>query len=381
MTSSDSAKASLSPDGEAAWLRLKLHLEWLDCFDLIFLFSAHPAAVRALRERLAAIHRARVTGLEVPAPQSVAELLNELLPRLLHPPSYQQALNAPLWLDLTRPPAGVPAADWQQARLNFLARLNERREPLRRALSRPMVLVLPLAEKAQIKALAPDLWAIRRFSVETGNWLAAERAAPPPTHPPEEPAPFPLTDADQALVDEWQRLWSKRELDRGALLAAERAFNALRRSGRVKGAAEVALWMAEIARRRLGNKKRDSEALRDLSVSLDNVGKTDQALGEWEAARAAFAESLDIRRRILARVGETPEALRDLSVSLNNVGNTDQALGEWESARAALREGLEIAERLAAALPDQVDYKDLPDWFRRRLAELADAPGALSGRG
>ncbi|MCG6943327.1 MAG: tetratricopeptide repeat protein, partial [Thiohalocapsa sp.] len=102
-------------------------------------------------------------------------------------------------------------------------------------------------------------------------------------------------------------------------------------------------------------------------------------LGEWEAARAAFAESLDIARRILARVGETPEALRDLSVSLDNVGNTDRALGEWEAARAAFREGLEIAERLATALQNHVDYRDLPDHFRRRLAGLEEARDAVAG--
>ncbi|WP_156427882.1 tetratricopeptide repeat protein, partial [Thiohalocapsa sp. ML1] len=132
----------------------------------------------------------------------------------------------------------------------------------------------------------------------------------------------------------------------------------------------------DIRRRILARVGETPEALRDLSVSLDNVGKTDQALGDLEAARAAFAESLDIRRRILARVGETPEALRDLSVSLDNVGKTDQALGDLEAARAAFAEGLELAERLAAALPNHVDYKDLPDWFRRRLAEIADAERA-----
>lgn len=177
------ARSALAPDGEAAWLRFKLHLDWLDSFDLIFIFSAHPAVVRVLRERLAAIYRARVTGLATPTPKNHDELLHRVLPWLLQPPSYQQALHAPVWLDLTHTPAGIDAADWQQARLNFLARLNERREPLRHALTRPLILVLPLAEKARIKALAPDLWAIRRFSIETGNWLAADTAAPPPTRP------------------------------------------------------------------------------------------------------------------------------------------------------------------------------------------------------
>ncbi len=47
---------------------------------------------------------------------------------------------------------------------------------------------------------------------------------------------------------------------------------------------------------------------------------------------------MDIRRRLLARVGETPEALRDLSVSLNNVGKTAQALGQWDEARQAYQD-------------------------------------------
>ncbi|WP_141699044.1 tetratricopeptide repeat protein, partial [Candidatus Thiosymbion oneisti] len=76
----------------------------------------------------------------------------------------------------------------------------------------------------------------------------------------------------------------------------------------------------EISRRILQRLGETPEALRDLSVSLDNVANTDQQLGDWQRARDAFTEALEIRRRILQRLGETPEALRDLSVSLNNVG-------------------------------------------------------------
>ena len=119
---------ALTPEGEVAWLRMKQHLEWCDSFALVFLFSNQPAVTNILRERLAAIYRARVTRLEVPLPPSPKELLEGLLPRLLRPPSYEQALGAPIWLDLTRAPAGT---NWQQARLQFLARLNEQREPLR----------------------------------------------------------------------------------------------------------------------------------------------------------------------------------------------------------------------------------------------------------
>ncbi|WP_141699272.1 hypothetical protein, partial [Candidatus Thiosymbion oneisti] len=182
-------EASLNPEGEAAWLRLKQHLEWCDSFALVFLFSDRPGVIDVLRERLAAIYRARVTGLKIPPPETPDALLTGLLPRLLNPPLYQRTLDAPIWLDLTRPPGGLSPeqqAAWQEAGLQFLARLNEQREPLRRTLTKPLILVLPLAEQARIKRLVPDLWAIRHFSLRTGPWLVLT-AAPGPTQPPTHP--------------------------------------------------------------------------------------------------------------------------------------------------------------------------------------------------
>ncbi len=82
---------------------------------------------------------------------------------------------------------------------------------------------------------------------------------------------------------------------------------------------------------------------------------------------------LETTRSRLTADPEDPGTLRDLSVSLDNVGKTDQALGDWQRARDAFTERLEIARHLAAVLPEHQDYKDLPDWFERRLAELAAA--------
>jgi hypothetical protein len=323
-------EASLTAEGEAAWLRFKQHLAWCDSFALVFVFSDQPAVIAVLRERLAAIYRARVTGLEVPAPGTPDELLTALLPRLLHPPLYQQALNAPIWLDLARLPTLTTEAEraaWGDARLQFLARLNEQREPLRRALTKPLILVLPMAEKARIKALAPDLWAIRHFSLETGSWVVQVPPVPP-VEAPARPEPFPLTATEASLVDEWRRLRRKGSQDRGALLAGGRAFDALWGRRHLIEAKEVAEWLVETARLRL------------------------------------------------EQTGETPEALRDLSVSLDNVGRTAQAQGAWEEARAAFAEGLELARPLAAALPDLPEYTDLPTLFESRLADLAEAQAA-----
>jgi hypothetical protein len=173
--------------------------------------------------------------------------------------------------------------------------------------------------------LYPDLWAIRQFTVETGDWLAASAApqtpAPPPARPLDlPPTPFPLTESEAALVLEWQRLRDRGATDHGALLTADRAIKILVRRGRLSSAAEVSGW----------------------------------------AITAAIG--------VIQSQGETPEALRDLSISLGNLGTLEQAAGHAQTAKNLLQEGLDIAERLAAALPDHVDYRELPAWFRQRIA-------------
>ena len=97
------------------------------------------------------------------------------------------------------------------------------------------------------------------------------------------PEPFPLSKTEQALVREWQRL---RDQGRAApsvapsLLAGGRAFDALLRRGRIGEANEVDAWLVETARSRLADRPETPENLRDLSVSLNNVGNTDQQLGD-----------------------------------------------------------------------------------------------------
>jgi len=51
-------------------------------------------------------------------------------------------------------------------------------------------------------------------------------------------------------------------------------------------------------------------------------------------------------------------------------------------AHASLREALEITEQLATALPNHVDYKDLPGVLNQRLQALAEAETlAIAGTG
>ncbi|HVT11984.1 MAG TPA: tetratricopeptide repeat protein, partial [Fimbriimonadaceae bacterium] len=84
------------------------------------------------------------------------------------------------------------------------------------------------------------------------------------------------------------------------------------------------------------------DSLRDLSISLDNVGNVRLDAGQLAEAIAAYEESLQIGRDILRDYGRSLQALRDLSVSLNNVGRVRLDAGQLAEAITAYEESLQI---------------------------------------
>ena len=100
------------------------------------------------------------------------------------------------------------------------------------------------------------------------------------------------------------------------------------------------------------------ESRRDLSVSLNNVGRVAEARGDWGAAGRAYEESLDLARGLVDVLG-TPESRRDLSVSLNNVGRVAEARGDWGAAGRAYEESLDLARDLADSLGTPESLRDL----------------------
>ena len=110
------------------------------------------------------------------------------------------------------------------------------------------------------------------------------------------------------------------------------------------------------------------QTLRDVSISLDNVGGVEMARGNLDAASAAYGESLRIRRGLSDP--QQPQTLRDVSVSLNNVGGVEKARGKHGEARKNFEESLRILTNL------QRDGKLFPQWrnditwVKQQLARL-----------
>ncbi len=80
-------------------------------------------------------------------------------------------------------------------------------------------------------------------------------------------------------------------------------------------------------------------------MSLDNVGRVAQARGDWDAAEAAYGESLGIARKLADSLG-TPESLHDLVISLSNLAGVVERLGDAERAESLRAERDRIAEIL-----------------------------------
>ena len=116
------------------------------------------------------------------------------------------------------------------------------------------------------------------------------------------------------------------------------------------------------------------EARRDLSVSLDNVGRVARERGEWDVAEAAYRELLGLARGLEESLG-TPKARRDLSVSLNNVGRVAEVRGDWDTAQVAYQQSLQIRRELEDLLGTpqaQQDVSTSEEHLRRLSQKRAD---------
>ena len=353
----------LTAEGEHAWQRLKKHIEWTDGFLIGFIFTEHPQIISLFRDRLADIFRARITRLQFILPEDPGSLTTEALRRLVHPYPHETEAAGPVWMDLTRPDGDA----WHDERIAFVARLNEHREPLRQHLGKPLVLIFPAREKSDVRRMAPDLWTIRSFTIDTTAALFTQDSFPAPVVPsPELPIRRELSEYEHAILSEWERLSENSITGRGILAPGLRAIKLLLASGEYEKARMAIEHLLPVAREHV----QDTGGLRTLSTVLDNVGKIARIWGKWDEAKLSFDESLTISRKIMAAVGETPEALRDICVSLSNVGEAAVALQQSGTARNAFKEGLTIARLLADRFPDLPEFSKLPDHFIKCIDNL-----------
>ena len=89
----------------------------------------------------------------------------------------------------------------------------------------------------------------------------------------------------------------------------------------------------------------------------------DEALGQYEAARAAYAESLALFRKINAAVGDTPQGIFDLAWVLRRLAGLPATMAGVEHA-ACRREAAALLLRLRSAVG--------PMWAGNNLDQLLE---------
>ncbi len=151
----------LSELGEQEWKNFRCHVEWSETFALFFLFCSAPILKDEFLTRLDKLFRFRVAPLERLQPKQPDTAAEEILSWVRAYP-VDTAYRAPVWLDLS----ADQDPQWRDARDNLIARLNEHRELLRQKLRRPVIVVLPIDYRPCLREIAPDLWAVRQYSVE-----------------------------------------------------------------------------------------------------------------------------------------------------------------------------------------------------------------------
>ena len=100
--------------------------------------------------------------------------------------------------------------------------------------------------------------------------------------------------------------------------------------------------------------QREAGMQRDQVVTLHNLGRADENLHDWDASRAAFAESLEISRKINYLRGEA-YAMRGLAAVANALGDPEGALDTLQNAEvlqkqvpdARLRAQIQLARGIA----------------------------------
>jgi hypothetical protein len=179
---------------DEAWIRLRSHVEWANYAWNGFVFAAAARDVAALRERLRVMLELRRERLEVFLPPTPGELASSLPAVLAAAES-----GSSVWVECFElDDRGARDEPWTRAWLQLLARANELRDRLRGG-SKGGVLFVGLSLLVNdVRAVAPDLWSARGFTLYVPASPRSAEALPQLTFPD---ALFPSSALDQVIAE------------------------------------------------------------------------------------------------------------------------------------------------------------------------------------
>lgn len=339
----------LSPSGEAAWQSLRQHIEWTSGFWLGWIFTDHTPSGRELFDRAAALVHGlgRRSALREP---DVPEALTEQLAWLL---GGADGVDGCVAIEIRS-----QGEDWVEHWDQFLLRLNERRELLRRTMRGGLLLITPTALKPHARTAAPDLWSIRSLALDVSPPAVSMRPFAE-LHVRTEAMPqFSGEAAAEAAVElAQQAVTTTQHAGHPAALTEARI-----RLARAHMAAERGLIAREIATQAVAEAPTDELAARALA----ELGRIEMRLDDLVAAERHYREAL---RRSPAMLSS--EVLQEFAEVLERSHTLDDAVNILHMGLDKLRtahEGAELLDRLRS------------EWMIFcRLGDIALVRGDLAG--
>lgn len=122
-------------------------------------------------------------------------------------------------------------------------------------------------------------------------------------------------------------------------------------AGDVRGAQKSATRALALGRKLAGDKPKDQEWQRDITVSLNRLASIDLRGGEVAEALKKSEEALGIVRRLVKRNPGSALWQQDLAESLSGMGDAKAQSGDARGALAAYEESLTVMRRLHALDP------------------------------
>lgn len=333
------------------WQRLITHFEFGQGFSFLCLLL--PGAVgadicrRQLQKHLAAKDQ-ELLEISCNERDKVRQLANRLFALEVTPKI------GGLWVGTVIPESDPEIKLWREAWQYGLAALNERRNPLIKHFSCPMVLVGAPWLQTVLREMAPDLWSIRTAVVavtpapesSSDNAFRGENNLLRHSTDLVTKVDETSSDPDYAL-EQAKRLQGKPGLEANyasLLLRAGKGFYDRVRYDTAEEVLREAVTILEtIAVTSPEIQVTLASALNTLTITLSKLGQREDALTKSEQAVQIYEQLAKTR----------PEAfLPDLAMSLNNLSISLSELGRREEALAKIAQSVQIREQLAKARPE-----------------------------
>jgi tetratricopeptide (TPR) repeat protein len=356
------------------WRHLLSHIALAEGFLFGVLIVPDRDGARLCQEALRRVLAREWRALLELEPETPAAL-RDLAGTLLH--LGKRAPRQGVWLSAVVAESAPDSGVWKQAWRACLEGLNQQRNPLRRQIDGPLLLVGAGWLVPMLRETAPDLWSVRSLIAHIEPELSSpgrrEREPSPDSRRATQPAPGIAPDPDLAL-QETARLEHRPGLELQRAILLLRAADGLRARNDLPGAERIL---------------RQAAAL--LAATEDKVaeGVYIQELGRavLDQGRASEAEALFRQSLALAEAGGATEISR--GITAHELGRAVLDQGRASEAEALLRQSLALKEAggdteisrgitmdmLGRAVLDQGRASEAEALFRQSLA-LKEAGGA-----